>query len=229
MTNCSGLRTRRQVCLRDPCPCFFRCVQLPEELSDWSVPYEPIPSAVVRQGTSAFVRVALAKVTGLLAAVGAGFLLYNGLLASQGERPLSRFPGPLYQAGWDERWPGLVLKRRQGSSSNGSPGASAGTGGGNVQRLLRTLAAVNYPEQLFQVLRVYDQTCKQRVVCEVHQFLASKGSAGFLLTLLSPQVPGMSKYRGASAKGLRNENCAFAFRGCPDSLGQRLLKIIGLR
>ncbi|CAN7997710.1 unnamed protein product, partial [Ixodes hexagonus] len=203
----------------------------PPLLQDWGLPYESIPLTTVRQGTSAFVKVALAKVTGLLAAVGAGFLLYNGMLAGLGERPLSRFPGPLHQAGWDERWPGLVFKRRQGgsSSASGGPGVISWTSGGDVQRLLRALAAVDYPERLFHWLHVHDQACKQRVVCEVHQFLASKGSTGLLLTLLSPQVPGMSKYRGASANGLRNENCAFVFRGCPESLGQRLLKIIGLR
>lgn len=49
---------------------------------------------------------------------------------------------------------------------------------------LRSLKEVDYPEQMFRVLNVQDFECKQRTICEIEQYLAGKGVAGFLLNFL---------------------------------------------
>ena len=49
---------------------------------------------------------------------------------------------------------------------------------------LRNLKEVDYPEQMFRVLHVHDFECKQRTICEIEQYLAGKGVAGFILNFL---------------------------------------------
>ncbi|XP_064454820.1 uncharacterized protein LOC135366098 [Ornithodoros turicata] len=188
--------------------------------------------ATTRQG-SGVVRSIMSTATGMLAAVGGGFLLYNGLLAILGEDPLSRFP-IFEQLESQRRYPYGVppyayYTGYSVDSANVQRRSDVGKPSKSLRQLMKALGEVDFPERMFQWLRVYDDSCKQRTVCEFEQFLTTKGIAGLVLNFLSPQIPGMHKYTGAISRGLRNENCGVAYRGCPESLGQRLLKLIGLR
>lgn len=73
-------------------------------------------------GASRLLRALLSTATGALAGVGGGFLLYNAFLATLGERPLSRFPNAIEQAGWDDRWQGFVLRRQDTATIGNTSG-----------------------------------------------------------------------------------------------------------
>lgn len=49
---------------------------------------------------------------------------------------------------------------------------------------LRSLHEIDFPEQMFRVLDVREFDCKQRTICEMEQYIAGKGIAGFILNFL---------------------------------------------
>lgn len=44
----------------------------------------------------------------------------------------------------------------------------------------------------------------------------------------SKKITGMEKYLDAAYRGIANEDCSYAFSACPQSLGQSLLRSVGL-
>lgn len=46
---------------------------------------------------------------------------------------------------------------------------------------LRTLNEIDFPEEMFRVLNIRNFDCKQKIICEIEQFVASKGVAGFIV------------------------------------------------
>ncbi|XP_028967527.1 uncharacterized protein LOC114828265 [Galendromus occidentalis] len=221
----------------------------------------------LRQGAGAMSAL-LNTVSGGLAAVGGGFLLYATMLGMFGENFLNGAPGlpplgsPLgaatlgHPGGPIAGYPGVLpdapdqnldkgLPRIPGyppiQKRNGEWIQPRGIPQLRVEEVkmlrqamepfmstLRSLKEVDYPEQIFRVLHVDDFECKQRTICEIEQYLAGKGVAGFLLNFLSPRIPGMDKYHNAIATALRHQNCGVVFRSCPETIGQRLLRIIGI-
>ncbi|OQR70053.1 hypothetical protein BIW11_11884 [Tropilaelaps mercedesae] len=94
---------------------------------------------------------------------------------------------------------------------------------------LRSLHEIDFPEEIFRVLNVREFECKQKTICEIEQYISSKGVAGFILNFFSPRIPGMDKYQSAITTALRHQNCGIVYRSCPETLGQRLLRIIGVQ
>lgn len=50
----------------------------------------------------------------------------------------------------------------------------------------------------------------------------------YYLFTFSKKITGMEKYLDAAYRGIANEDCSYAFSACPQSLGQSLLRSVGL-
>lgn len=137
----------------------------------------------------------MATMTGLLAAVGGGYLTYVSMVALFGSMmdpnnaayqtaysapPHQYAPPPqhLNLAGGVPAHQGghQGYNRRQ---SEGSSGLFFGSY--DIGKLFHQMTAINYPEASFKLLRVKDESCKQRMVCELEKYLAKKGIASVIL------------------------------------------------
>ncbi|XP_022644134.1 uncharacterized protein LOC111243197 [Varroa destructor] len=221
----------------------------------------------------------LNTVSGGLAAVGGGFLLYATMVGLFGENFYNNFSGlPLYGApggptsGFTRQtFPSSVVQEpasliqdlvAQGSSQTstytppGYPPVQKRTGDAqtsfkshNIDTMaklrasemrflkqavepffssLRTLNEIDFPEEMFRVLNIRNFDCKQKIICEIEQFVASKGVAGFIVNFFSPYIPGMDKYRSAIFTALRRQSCGLVYHSCPGAIGQRILERIGI-
>lgn len=177
----------------------------------------------------------MATITGLLAAVGGGYLTYVSMVSMFGSMmdphntayqhaysapPHHYVPNP---SGGGAQIP-AGYNRRQ--STDGSSNFYFGSL--DLGKLLHSVTHYNYPEASFKLLRIKDETCKQRAVCEFEKFLARKGVASVILKGVSKKITGMEKYLDAAYRGLANEDCGYAFSSCPYTLGQTMLRSVGL-
>ncbi|KAF8792373.1 uncharacterized protein LOC129969254 [Argiope bruennichi] len=182
----------------------------------------------------------MATMTGLLAAVGGGYLtyvsmvaLFGSLMDPQNTAYQHAYPSPPYQYAPPQHINvnGLQASasasqgynRRQSTDSSGLY-----FGSHDIGKMFRSVTNFNYPEASFKLLRIKDEACKQRAVCEFEKFLAKKGVASVILKGVSKKITGMEKYLDAAYRGLANEDCSYAFSACPYSFGQMVLKSVGL-
>ncbi|XP_035221853.1 uncharacterized protein LOC118194759 [Stegodyphus dumicola] len=180
----------------------------------------------------------MASLTGLLAAVGGGYLTYVTMVALFGS--MMDPHNTAYQHAFSA--PPHQYAPPQHLNVNGPVGAAAGGynrrqssdssnfyfGSYDVGKMFNSITSFNYPEASFKLLRIKDEACKQRAVCEFEKFLAKKGIASVILKGVSKKITGMEKYLDAAYRGLANEDCSYAFSSCPFTLGQTLLRSIGL-
>ncbi|KAG8190671.1 hypothetical protein JTE90_001280 [Oedothorax gibbosus] len=184
----------------------------------------------------------MATMTGLLAAVGGGYLTYVSMVAlfgsmmdPQNQAYQTAFSAPPHQyapppqhlnlAGGVPAHQGHQGYTRRQSSEGGS---GLFFGSYDIGKMFQQITSINYPEASFKLLRVKDEACKQRMVCEVEKYLAKRGVASVILKGVSKKIPGMEKYLDAAYRGLANEDCSYAFSACPLTLGQTLLRSVGL-
>ncbi|GFX20231.1 uncharacterized protein TNCV_1437911 [Trichonephila clavipes] len=177
----------------------------------------------------------MATMTGLLAAVGGGYLTYVSMVALFGSMldphntayqhaysaPPHQYAPPQHVLNGIPAAQGY--NRRQSTESSGLY-----FGSHDIGKMFRSVTDFNYPEASFKLLRIKDESCKQRAVCEFEKFLAKKGIASVILKGVSKKITGMEKYLDAAYRGLANEDCSYAFSSCPYTLGQILLKSVGL-
>ncbi|XP_054719224.1 uncharacterized protein LOC129228566 [Uloborus diversus] len=179
----------------------------------------------------------MATLTGLLAAVGGGYLTYVSMVALFGNMmdPQNTAHQYAYSAPPHQYAPPQHLNlaashqvpaynRRQSNSDS----SNFFFGSYDIGKMLKSVTNFNYPEASFQLLRIKEESCKQRAVCEFEKFLAKKGIASVILKGVSKKIPGMEKYLDAAYRGLANEDCGYAFNSCPYTLGQSVLRSIGL-
>lgn len=136
----------------------------------------------------------MATMTGLLAAVGGGYLTYVTMVALFGSMldPSNTayqhaFSAPPHQYAAPQH----LLNNIQ---LQGSPAQVQGYnrrqsndhgnlywGSYDLGKIYQTVTNFNYPEASFKLLRIKDESCKQRAVCEFEKFLAKKGVASVIL------------------------------------------------
>ncbi|XP_015929858.1 uncharacterized protein [Parasteatoda tepidariorum] len=182
----------------------------------------------------------MATLTGLLAAVGGGYLTYVSMVALFGS--MMDPNNAAYQHAYSAP-PHQYAPPPQHLNIHGVPSAAGGAAGYNrrqsdssslyfgsydLGKMFQSVTNFNYPEGAFKMLRVKDEACKQRAVCEFERYLAKKGVASVILKGVSKKITGMERYIDAAYRGIANEDCSYAFSACPYSLGQTLLKSIGL-
>lgn len=180
----------------------------------------------------------MASLTGLLAAVGGGYLtyvsmvaLFGSMLDPQNTAYQHAYPAPPHHYAPPQH---LNIQPGAGPASQGYNRRQSEAGSGlyfgsyDIGKALQSLTSINYPEASFKLLRIKEDACKQRAVCEFEKFLAKKGVASVILKGVSKKIPGMEKYLDAAYRGLANEDCSYAFSACPFTLGQSLLRSVGL-
>lgn len=174
----------------------------------------------------------MATITGLLAAIGGGYLTYVSMVALFGntlgpEGAVPIHPQPLDPAAAAAYY-GQVGQIPQTGPYRRRSGSSLHFGSLDLGKVYESIRKYDFPEASFKMLRIKDDICKQRAVCEFEKFLAKKGIASVILKGVSRKITGMEKYLDAAYRGIANEDCAYAFSTCPHSLGQSLLRSIGL-
>lgn len=141
----------------------------------------------------------MTTLTGMLAAVGGGYLTYVTMVALFGSMldPSNTAYQHAYSAPPHQYAPPQhILNNLQGAAS--APGISAAHvqgynrrqshdqgnfyfGSYDLGKMYKTVTNFNYPEASFKLLRIKDESCKQRAVCEFEKFLAKKGVASVIL------------------------------------------------
>ncbi|XP_076311273.1 uncharacterized protein LOC143225531 [Tachypleus tridentatus] len=172
---------------------------------------------------------ALSTATGVLAAIGGGYLLHVLLVAIFGETfglttgyhygiPTYSYAGSLNPLYYDPHrksekafrynlWKFPVF---------------------DFQNFLGTITSQDYAERSFRMLGIKEKKCKERAICEFEQFFRKIGIPGVILKSLSFKIPGMEKYSAAISRGLYKEECWKSYLKCSSSLGQMMKKAVGL-
>lgn len=144
----------------------------------------------------------MATLTGLLAAVGGGYLTYVtmvGLFGSMMDPTntayqhafsapphqyappqhlnLNNIPGGSAQAAASQQY----VQYSQGYNRRQENHGGLFWGSYDLGKMYQTVTNFNYPEASFKLLRIKDESCKQRAVCEFEKFLAKKGIASVIL------------------------------------------------
>lgn len=140
----------------------------------------------------------MATMTGLLAAVGGGYLTYVTMVALFGSMldPTNTayqhaYSAPPHQYAPPQHY-NLNNLQGQGGSIQGAQiqgynrrqsndQGSLYWGSYDLGKMYQAVTNFNYPEASFKLLRIKDEACKQRAVCEFEKFLAKKGVASVIL------------------------------------------------
>lgn len=138
----------------------------------------------------------MATMTGLLAAVGGGYLTYVTMVALFGSMldpqntayqhafsaPPHQYAPPQHLNLHNIQIPGAQGAQVQGyNRRQSSEHGSLYWGSYDLGKMYQTVTNFNYPEASFKLLRIKDESCKQRAVCELEKFLAKKGIASVIL------------------------------------------------
>lgn len=135
----------------------------------------------------------MATMTGLLAAVGGGYLTYVTMVALFGSMldPSNTayqhaYSAPPHQYAPPQHYNFQVQGGSQGQVQgyNRRQSNEQGTlywGSYDLGKMYHAVTNFNYPEASFKLLRIKDEACKQRAVCEFEKFLAKKGVASVIL------------------------------------------------
>ena len=138
----------------------------------------------------------MTTLTGLLAAVGGGYLTYVtmvGLFGSMMDPTNTAyqhaFSAPPHQYAPPQHLNLNNIQGVQAAASSHSQGYNRRQenhgglfwGSYDLGKMYQTVTNFNYPEASFKLLRIKDEACKQRAVCEFEKFLAKKGIASVIL------------------------------------------------
>ncbi|XP_023233157.1 uncharacterized protein LOC111632861 [Centruroides sculpturatus] len=143
------------------------------------------------EGATSRLNEVLGTMTGVLAAVGGGYLLYVAMVAAYGN----------------------VLGQQYHLAGHRSS-----------ENFFEKISSLDYPELVFDWLKVEDEQCKTKMVCQLHSFLSQNGLPAVALDGLSRKIPGMKKYIKAARRGAKNQSC---HNSCPLSFTQIFLRAFG--
>ncbi|XP_022239423.1 uncharacterized protein LOC111085393 isoform X2 [Limulus polyphemus] len=171
----------------------------------------------------------LSTATGVLAAIGGGYLLHVLLVAIFGETfglttgyhygiPTYSYAGPLNPLYYDPH-------RHSEKTSRYNLWKFPVF---DLQKFLGAITSQDYPERSFRMLGIKEKKCKERAICELEQFFHKIGIPEVILKNLSFKIPGMEKYTAAISRGLYKEECWKSYLKCSSSLGQMMKKAVGL-
>ncbi|XP_022255423.1 uncharacterized protein LOC106470297 [Limulus polyphemus] len=168
--------------------------------------------------------------TGILAAIGGGYLLHVLFVAIFGETfglttgyqygiPSYSYAGTVDPVYYD---PYQRSNKELRHNSLKLPSF-------DLQKFLGALSSINYPENAFGVLGIKGKECKEKTVCELEQFIhKAKLLPRTILKNLSYKIPGMKKYDSAISRGLTEEDCSTIYSKCSLSLRHMIMNSTGL-